>query len=320
MNKIIRTCALAVLGIAVSPSGWTKYPEKTISIVVPFTAGGFSDKVARLVAEGVSAKLNVPAIVENKPGAAGALALSQISRAQPDGYTLYLSNSATDAINPNIYRNQSVDPLEALTPIILVVKTPNLVAVNKGVKAKTLSELVELARKNPGQLNFGTPGVGTTGHLTGEMFNGVANINIQHVPYKGSAQVFTDLVGGQVDMTVDNITTLAGQVQGDHIRGLAVTSLKRSPLLPEVPTVAESGFPEFETASWAGISAPVGTPGDVIQTLNEAIASVIETEDFKSKMNGGEVVGGSPVNFREFIINDREKWGSVARRINLSVD
>ncbi|MGB6102448.1 MAG: tripartite tricarboxylate transporter substrate binding protein [Pusillimonas sp.] len=320
MKRIISTCALAVFSIALSPSSWAKYPEKPISILVPFTAGGFSDKVARLVAEGISPKLGVPVVVENKPGAAGALALSQISRARPDGYTLFLSNAATDGINPNIYVNQEVDPLKALAPIILVVKTPNLVAVNKNIKANTLPELVELARQNPGQLNFGTPGIGTTGHLTGELFNEVANINLQHVPYKGSAQVFTDLVGGQVQVTFDNITTLASQVDGGHVRGLAVTSKKRSPLLPNVPTVAESGFSEFETTSWAGISTPSGTPEDAIKILNEAIESVIQTDDFKSKMNGGEVVGGSAESYGKFITAEREKWGGVARRINLTVE
>ncbi|NYT38174.1 tripartite tricarboxylate transporter substrate binding protein [Allopusillimonas soli] len=320
MNKVIRLCMATLIGFAISPSSWAKYPDKSISIIVPFTPGGFSDKVARLVAEGIGAKLGVSTIVDNKPGAAGALALSQISRAEPDGYTLYLSNSATDAINPNIYRTQEVDPLKALKPIILVVKTPNLVAVNKDVKAHTLTELVELAHNHPGQLNFGTPGVGTTGHLTGELFNGVANIQLQHVPYKGSAQVFTDLVGGQIQVTFDNITTLAGQVKGGHIRGLAVTGLKRSPLLPDIPTVVESGYPGFETTSWAGISAPAGTPDDVIRTLNKAISAIIETKEFKAKMNGGEVAGGSADSFRQFIVEEREKWGGVVRRINLSMD
>lgn len=320
MNRTLMACIASVFGIGVVPPSMAKYPEKPIAIVVPFTAGGFSDKVARLVADGLSKRLGVATIVENKPGAAGSVALSYMSRANPDGYTLYLSNSATDAINPVIYRRMEVDPQKILEPVALVVKTPNLVAVNNDVKAKNVKELVAAAKENPGKYYFGTPGVGTTGHLTGELFNRTAGVKLEHVPYKGSAQVFTDLVGGQVQVTFDNITTLASQAAAGKIRGLAVTGLKRSPLMPDMPTMEEAGFPGFETTSWAGISTPTGTSRNIVDVLNKAINETINTDEFKQKMNGGEVVGGTANEFGAFITAERKKWGDVARDINFSVD
>jgi len=309
-----------LLSFLVSSNSWAKYPEDTISIIVPFTAGGFTDKVARLVAEGISPNLDLPVIVENRPGAAGALALSKISRAKPDGYTLFLSNTATDGINPSIYVSQEVDPAEVLSPVILVVKTPNLVGINKDLKVKTLGDLVQLAADHPQEIYFGTPGIGTTGHLTGELFNDVANIKLEHVPYKGSAQVLSDLIGGEVQVTFDNITTLASQVDSGSIRGLAITGANRSPLLPDVPTIAESGFPGFETTSWSGFSVPQGTPKEIIEQLNHAINAVIQTDDFKDKMNGGEVIGGSAKDFQQFMIDERKKWGNVVRKTGLTIE
>jgi len=297
-----------------------QYPNKPIKIIVPFTAGGFSDNVARLVAKGLEEKLGASAVVENKPGAGGNLGAAIAAHSTADGYTLFLANVATNAINPNIYRNLDIDPAKAFVPVSLVVKTPNVVAVNNDVKATSIAELVDLSKADPGKLNFGTPGSGTSGHLTGEMFKARANVDLVHVPYKGTPQALSDLFGGRVQVTFDNVTTIAPQAKAGRLRALAVTSSSRSPLLPDVPTLKEAGFADFEATSWAGIVAPAGTPADVITTLNQAINATINTPEFKAAMNGGEVSPMSPHEFGEFISTDRERWGNVATAIHLKLE
>jgi len=311
---------LTIAPIFPATSANAQYPDKPIKIIVPFTAGGFSDNVARLIAKGLEERLGASTVVENKPGAGGNLGASLAARAPADGYTLFLANVASNAINPNIYKNLEIDPGKAFAPVSLVVKTPNVVAVNNDVAARSVAELIDLAKTNPGKLNFGTPGSGTSGHLTGEMFKAQAGIDLAHIPYKGTPQALSDLFGGRVQLTFDNVTTLAPQANAGRLRALAVTSSTRSPLLPNVPTLKESGLADFEATSWAGIVVPTGTPSDIVTTLNRAINAVIETPAFKAAMNGGEVTPLSPSEFGSFISDDRKRWGDAATAINLKLD
>jgi len=311
--------AAAAFAFACPQQARADYPERNIKIIVPFSAGGFSDSVARLVAEGISSQLKASVVVENKPGAGGNLGAAIAARAEPDGYTLFLGNVATNAVNPNIYRNLEIDPAKAFVPVSLVVKTPNLVAVNNDLPVKSIKELVELATKEPGKLNYGTPGTGTSGHMTGEMFKSRAGVDIVHIPYKGTPPALADLMGGQLQVTFDNVTSLAPHANAHRIRPLAVSSKTRSPLLPDVPTLAEAGYPGFEATSWAGIVAPAGTPQAIVDMLNQAINKTISTDAFKQKMNGGEVTPMSPAAFGEFIAADRKQWGEVAQRIGLTL-
>jgi tripartite-type tricarboxylate transporter receptor subunit TctC len=296
------------------------YPSKPVTIIVPFAAGGFTDAVGRLVAARLSEKWKSSVIVENKAGAGGNIGAGYAAKQPADGYTLFLSNTATDVINPNIYRRLNFDAVKDFDPVVLVVKTPNVVAVSPNVPANNISELISLAKAKPGELNFGTPGNGTTGHFTGTLFSSIVGIQMTHVPYKGTPQVLNDLIGGNVQVTFDNVTSWAPQVNAGRVRALAVTSTKRSPLLPNVPTLQEFGLKGFEATTFAGISVPKGTPKAIIDKLNADIQSIIKKPEFQSKMSGGEIGGGTPESFKEYIASESSKWGAVAKKIGLTVE
>lgn len=320
-----RTFALTLLfGVAALAAGpvsaQESYPSKPIKLVVPFTAGGFTDNTARLVAQGISDRWKISVVVDNKPGGGGNVAGGFVANSPADGYTLFLATTGTHAINPAIYDKVGYNPFTDHVPVIALIKTPNLLSVANEVPAHTLQELVALAKAKPGALNLGSPGNGTTGHFSGALFNTVAGIKLTHVPYRGTPQVLADMLSGAIQVTFDNVTTWAPQAKAGKVRAIAVTSLKRSPLLPEVPTIAESGYPGFEATSWLGITAPKGTPAEIIDKLNKAIQEVLESEEFKSKIVGAEVIGGSPQAFTAFIDDERQKWAKVAKEVGLKVD
>ena len=314
-KKIVSALVLATATLAHGA-----YPDKPVTLIVPFAAGGFTDTVGRLVAQGLGEKWKVPVVVENRAGAGGNLAAAHAVKQPADGYTLFLANTATNVINPNIYKKMDFDPARDFEAVILVVKTPNVVAVGNDVPVKSIQELITLAKSKPGELNFGTPGNGTTGHFSGMLFGSLTGAKMTHVPYKGTPAVQADMMNGTLQVAFDNVTSWAPQVKAGRMRALAVTSLQRSPLLPDVPTLAEVGVRGFEATTFAGIAVPAGTSRDVIAKLNADIAAVISTPEFKSRMNGGEVTGGSAESFRDYIAAERRKWGAVAREINLTVD
>jgi tripartite-type tricarboxylate transporter receptor subunit TctC len=311
---------VAAMSLAAATLAQGAYPDKQVTLVVPFAAGGFTDTVGRLVAHGLAEKWKVAVVVENRAGAGGNLAAAYAVKQPADGYTLFLANTATNVINPNIYKRMDFNAAQDFEPVILVVKTPNVVAVGNEVPAASIKELVALAKAKPNTLNFGTPGNGTTGHFTGVLFGSLTGAQMTHVPYKGTPAVLADMLNGSVQVTFDNVTSWAPQVNAGRVRALAVTSTKRSPLLPNVPTLGELGLQGFEATTFAGIAVPKGTPRDVITKLNTDISAVINSADFKAKMNGGEVVGGTPESFREYIGAESQKWGKVAKDIGLTVD
>lgn len=296
------------------------YPDRPVTIIVPFTAGGFSDTVARLLAKGLGDKWGKSVIVDNRPGAGGDIAAAYAAKMPADGYTLFLANVATNAINPSIHKRLGFDVRKDFTPVALVVKTANVLLVPNKSPFKSVADLIAAAKAKPGTINFGTAGIGTSGHMAGELLDSMAGIKMVAVPYKGTPQGFTDLMNGNLQLEIDNIITLSPQVKAGRARALAVTSLDRSPLLPDVPTLNESGVKGFEATSWFGIAVPSGVPKAIVEQLNRDINSVSASPDFKSKVVGGEVVNETPEAFRQFQDKELDKWTRLAKEIHLQLD
>jgi tripartite-type tricarboxylate transporter receptor subunit TctC len=293
------------------------FPSKPIRIIVPFPPGGSTDIIGRRIAEKWQASMGQPVLVENKPGAGGAVGAEQVARSPADGYTLLIgvtgSNGVSYSLNPKLpYQPKDFDPVS------LVVSAPLTIVVNPSVPAKNLKELVALNQP----LNHGTPGNGTSMHLTGEMFNIAARTKFVHVPYKGTAGALNDLMGGQIQMMFGDFLITLPQVKAGKIRALAVTSSQRHPLLPEVPTVAESGYPGFEALSWQGMFAPAGLPPSILARLNAELVKAINTPDMKDYFasQGFFVGGNSPAEFRAFIDREIAKWAQIVKTANVKLD
>ena len=290
------------------------YPTKSVTLVVPFSAGGFSDILARLLSQKLSEKWNVPVVVENVVGAGGNLGGLKVARASPDGYTLLLANTATNAINQSIFKKMEFDPTKAFVPVVLIVKTPNAIIVSKDLKASSLGELIALLKSRPGEFNYGSSGTGTTVQLTGELFQSATGVSIVHVPYKGSSPVMAALQGNSVQLTFDNSVSWAPLILSGQVRALAIASSRRSALLPDVPTTDEAGLKHFEASSWFGIAVPRGTPEDIVRKLNRDLNDVIRTAEFSDRMKGGEIVGGTSQEFSAFIDSESAMWARAVRQ------
>jgi tripartite-type tricarboxylate transporter receptor subunit TctC len=293
------------------------FPSKPIRIIVPFPPGGSTDIIGRRIAEKFQASMGQPVLVENKPGAGGAVGSEQVAKAAADGYTLGIgvtgSHAVSYSLNPKLpYQAKDFDPIS------LVVSAPLTIVVNPSVPAKNLKELVALNQA----LNHGTPGNGTSMHLTAEMFNLAARTKFVHVPYKGTAGALNDLMGGQIQMMFGDFLVTLPQVKAGKIRALAVTSLQRHPLLLEVPTVAESGYPGFEALSWQGLFAPAGTPPAVMARLNAELRKAVTATDMQEYFasQGFFVGGNSPAEFRAFIDKEIPKWAQIVKAANVKID
>ena len=293
------------------------FPSRPIHIVVPFPPGGSTDVIGRRIAEKFQASMGQPALVENKPGAGGAVGAEQVAKSTADGYTLLIgvtgSNAVSYSLNPKLpYQPKDFDPVS------LVVSAPLTIVVNPSVPAKNLKELVALNQP----LNHGTPGNGTSMHLTAEMFNLAAGTKFVHVPYKGTAGALNDLMGGQIQMMFGDFLVTLPQVKAGRIRALAVTSLQRHPLLPEVPTVAESGYPGFEALSWQGMFAPAGTPPAILAKIHAELVKAIGAPDMKEYFasQGFFIGGNSPAEFRAFVEKEISKWAQIVKAANVKLD
>ena len=288
------------------------YPDKPIRFVVGFSPGGGTDTVARVLAQKVSASLGQPIVVENRVGAGGALASETVARAAPDGYTV-LFVSASFTIAPS-FETLRFDPVKDFSPITLVSSAPYLVVVNPSVQANSVKELISLAKANPGKLNYASAGVGSGLHLAGELFKSMADVNIMHVPYKGAVAI-SDLISGTVQLSFAGIPQTIQQVKAGRLRALAVTSSSRSPILPEIPTIAESGVAGYEMVSWYGVLAPAGVPKNRIDLLSTEIRRALAEPAVREQLarEGHETRGTSPKEFSDFIKKDLEKWGQLVR-------
>jgi len=298
------------------------WPSKPIRYVVPFAAGGSTDIMGRTIAEKLSAALGQPVVVENRPGAGGGLGAAEVAKAAPDGYTIMGGTISTHAINASLYKDLPYDPVKDFVAITLIARVPNMLVVNNDVKAKDVAELIKLMKANPGKWNFASAGNGTSQHLSGELFKGMAGVEMQHIPYKGSPPALTDVMGGSVSMTFDNITTAWPLAKAGKLRALAVTTAKRSPVAPEVPTLAESGLPGYEVGSWQGVFAPAGVPPAIVARLNTEIVKIINMPDVQKKIIelGAEPVGDTSEQFNAFVKTEVVKWGDVVKKSGAKVD
>ena len=319
MKKLL----IALTLLAGSQTSFAAYPEKSIRLVVPFATGGTSEIVARSVASSLSTSLGVSVYVDNKPGGAGNIAMEEVKRANPDGYTLMLGHVGTLAVNPALFgKKLPYDPNTDFAPVTLVAKVPNVIAVSEKSPNKTLAEFVADAKKNPGKINYGSAGNGSAGHLAMEYFSSEAGIDLVHVPYKGSGPMLTDLIGGQIQATFNGLPSLIGQIKGGTLRPLAVGSAERSKVLPNVPTISESGYKGFETSQWYGIIVPAGTPTAIIDRLQKDIVKGLKSKEDSKRMleDGAVLVGDTPAQFGTFIKSEQIRWAKVVEKAKITVD
>jgi tripartite-type tricarboxylate transporter receptor subunit TctC len=312
------TCAL---GLPLAASAQDAWPQRTVRIVVPFAAGGTTDVVARAVARDLSDLWGQPVIVENRAGAGGNIGADVVAKSAPDGYTLLMTSGSIFTVNPHMYAKMPFDVKKDFVPVTNVASGPQLVVVHPSVPAKNLKEFIALAKSQPGKLNFGSAGVGSQVHMAGESFVDAAGVDITHVPYKGEAPALSDLVAGQIQLVVGNIAAAVPFVNQGRLRALAVTSATRSPMLPDVPTVAESGLPGFENTGWFGFVAPTGTPDAVVQKIHRDTAKVLDATQMKARLFvlGMSPVGNTPAQFAQAIDKESVYWARVVQRRKLQV-
>ena len=307
-------CFAAALALAAPAGAQTAYPQKPIRLVAPFAPGGGTDILARLVGQKASEMLGQQIIVDNRGGAGGTVGTEIAAKAPPDGYTLILV-SASHAINPGLYPKLPYDSVNDFAPITQIATSPGILVVNPSLPVKSVKDLIALARARPGQINYASAGSGTPPHLAGELFKVMANIDMVHVPYKGNAPAFTDVIGGHVSLIFPTMPSAMPFIKSGRLRAVAVTSAKRSPAAPDIPTIAESGLPGYEATSWYGILAPARTPAPIVAQLNQVLVSVIGAPDMKDKLaaQGLDPVGNTPQQFAAVIRSEIEKWVKVVK-------
>jgi tripartite-type tricarboxylate transporter receptor subunit TctC len=321
---MIRTAArlAALLAFSLAAFAQDDYPNRPVRIIVPFAPGGSTDVVARILADRLGHELRQNFVVENKPGAGGNIGADAVAKASPDGYTLLMGTTGVLAINKYLYKDMSFDADRDLAPVSYTSLITNILVVNPQVPARTVQDLVRLAKAEPGRLTFASSGAGSSTHLSAELFRSMAGVEILHVPYKGSSQALTDVMAGQVTMLFDNAPSSIPFIEQGRLRAVAVTSTKRLPNLPEVPTLDEAGVQGYESLSWSGIVAPAATPRRVIDKLNAAIEKILREPEVRERFAklGVEPVGGPPEAFSRHIRAESEKWGRVVRTANIKLN
>ncbi|MGB6104376.1 MAG: tripartite tricarboxylate transporter substrate binding protein [Pusillimonas sp.] len=297
------------------------YPQKSVRIVLPYPAGGPTDIVARIVAQKLTESLGQSFVVENKPGATGLIGTEGVAKAAPDGYTL-LVNASVQVIYPDLFPNSRLDPLQDFSAISLLAKGPLALVVNPKLPVNSVEDLITLARKEPGRLSFGSSGKGGATHLSGEAFKLAAGIDIQHVPYKGSAPALTDVAGGHVDLMFDSLASSGAFINSGKLRALAVTSATRSPAMPDVPSVAEAGVPGYDMVTWYGLWAPAGTPDDIVKLVSTETQKAFASDDVRQQLAalGLEAAANDPADFEQFTRSEQKKWSDIANRAGVQVE
>ena len=322
MRGTFRWALGALFAVVATVASAQSYPNQTIRLVVPFPAAGTTDILARAAAQKLTEAFGQSVVVDNRPGAAGNIGSDLVAKSAPDGYTLLMGTVGTHAINPSLYSKMPYDHVKDFVPVVLVAGVPNVLVVNPALPVNSVADLIKLAKDKPGQINFASSGSGTSIHLSGELFKTMAGVDITHVPYKGSSPALVDLIGGQVQIMFDNLPSALPQIKAGKLRAIAVTSLKRAPVLPDVPTISESGLPGFEASSWFGVLAPAGTPAPIVARINAEINKWLQSAEAREKLlsQGAEAAGGTPEQFAHHIRAESEKWAKVVKASGAKVD
>ena len=320
-RKLAIALALALASAVITAARADDYPSRPIRLIVPFAAGGAADSVARILGKRVGEALGQTIVVEDRGGGGGTIGTELVKKSDPDGYTLLLGQSGPISINPGIYAKLSYDPAKDFAPISMTTAYPYIVVVNPALGVKTLAELVALAKSKPGELNYGTAGVGVSNHLATELFDDKAGIRMTHIPYRGTSLAVADLLAGQVQVVFADPVSALAHVRAGTLLALAVTSKERSPVAPNVPTIAESGYPGFDAVAWHGIMAPAGTPVPIVQKLNREIVKALKDPETAGliEQQAMQIVGSSPETFASFIKQDIAIWKNVARQAKIEM-
>jgi tripartite-type tricarboxylate transporter receptor subunit TctC len=313
-------CALVIASVA--PAVAQEYPTKPLRFIAPNLPGGPTDILARLIGQKLTESMGQPVIVENRAGAGGNIGTEIAAKAPPDGYTLITGNNATFGANVSLYKRLGFDPIKDFTPVIFVATQPNILVVHPSLPARNVKELIALAKARPGQLNYSGSGVGAAAHLAAELFKSMSGTDIVHISYKSAAPALTDLMAGHTQLMFASALSVMPLVKANRVRALAVTTPKRSRLLPELPTVAEAGVPGFEATTWHGVLVTAGTPAPIVERLNVEINKLLQTADIRDKLTalGAEIVGGSPKDFADHIRREIPRWAKVVKSINVQLD
>jgi len=315
MTRIARSILALLAALALAGVAHAQYPTKPVRIVVPYPAGGTSDILARSIGQKLQELWGQPVIVDNKPGATGNVGAEIVAKSPPDGYTLMLADIGSLAISPSVFSNLPFDPVKDFAPVVMVAYSPHILAVHPSVPAKDVKELIAYAKANPGKLNFAVSGTGGANHLAGIEFAMRSGIKWAYIPYKGGAQAIADVMGGQAQVLFNGMLATYPAVKDGKLRGLAISSEKRFASAPDLPTVAEYGFPGFETGSFQGVVAPAGTPKDVVATLHDTISKVLATPEMTDRLSkaGAELRPQSPEQFGKFIASEKARWAKVVK-------
>jgi tripartite-type tricarboxylate transporter receptor subunit TctC len=319
--RVVMPGCIAVAAAGQGLAADASYPSKPIRIIVAYTPAGTTDILARIIGQKMTESWGQPVIVENRPGAAGNIGTELAAKSTPDGYTLLMGTSGTHGINVNLYRKLSWHSLRSFAPISLVAMVPNIMVVNNAVPVKNVRELIAYAKANPGKINYGTPGYGSTAHLSMELFKSMTGTDLVHIPYKGSAGVLADVMGGQISVTIDNMPVYLPQVKAGKIRALAVSPAKRSPAAPDLPTIAESGVPGYDSGAWFGLLAPAGTQQAIVDKLAIETSRILKLPDVSKRIAelGADPVGGTPQQFAALIKSEISKWAKVIKDANVEL-
>jgi tripartite-type tricarboxylate transporter receptor subunit TctC len=319
----IATAIATVLAMTFSTAAPAQaFPSKPLRFIVPFAPAGSTDIFARLIGERLAIALGQPVVIENRAGNGGNIGADAVAKSAPDGHTLLMATTGVMAINNALYRSMSFDAAKDLEPVIFIASITNALVVPVDSQLKSVADLLAAAKAAPGKLTFASSGAGASTHMSAELFKLMSGVDLLHVPYKGSGQAMPDVISGRVSMMFENMPGAVSYINGGKLRILAVTGLTRSPALPQVPTVAESGVPGYESLSWSGIAVAAGTPRDVIARLNREVNAILAAPDMRQKLaeQGADAVGGTPEAFAEHIRSERDKWARVIRTANIAVN
>ena len=321
MSSNTRTRALATLAAAVALTADDSFPSKPIRFVVPFSAGGTTSILARALGERLGPVIGQPIVIENKPGAGGNIGIQVVANSKADGYTMLMGPIGL-AINPSLYANPGYDVAKDLAPVTLYGGVPNVLNVNPDLPVKTVAELIDYAKANPGKLSYASNGNGTSSHLAAEMLKTTAGIDMLHIPYKGGAPAMKDLIGGQVQLHFDQMPAVKPQIEAGRVRALGVSSAKRSSAAPDIPSLSENGLPGFDMTVWFGVMVPAGTPEPIIDKLNASIRKVLSDEEFRAWLveRGVETMDGTPAEFGSFLKTESERWSKVIKQADVRID